>query len=196
MTANAFHIESQVCYSTTCNPTEVKWVVDFDGTNGDAYNLIMLVFAVGPRVPGIYVKTPDKIWLLVMPYEVASEIFSTSTHTLKVIFNNTQTVSYDPTTTKVFRTGRLLPTPVIEPSAFDVWAICEGIADAGAVTKATNSTGEGILQISAGPDRSIKDFLPGSAGLVSVDATGVASIVSKIELRSGGGLLIGHILPP
>lgn len=196
MTTNAFHIESRLCYDTSCSEVELKWVRDFDGTNSDAYALIMLVFPVGARIPGIYVKDLEKKWQLVMPFEMASEIFSTSTHTLKVIFNNNQNTTYDSDTFIVFRSGKRLDVPAIEQSQYDVWAICEALPSAESVTKDSNAASEGLIQISAGPNKSIKDYIPPNAGVVTVGADGKIGVQEFIPLLSGGGLLLGQILKP
>lgn len=196
MTTNAFHIDSKVCYETTCNVVELKWVRDFDGTGNDAYGLIMLAFPVGGNPAGIYVKDVNRQWKLVMRYEDASEVFSTATHSLKVILHN-RSASALGDGFIVFRNGKRLPTPTLELSDTDVWAVCESIeTSASGVTKENNAASQGILQISAGPDKSIEDFIPGTGGIVSIDPAGKASVMEVIELRSGGGLLIGGIVAP
>lgn len=196
MTTNAFHIEATLCYDTTCTDNvPVRWVKDFDGTDTSAYSLIMLFSPVGSRVPGIYVKTCNRKWDLLIPYDEASEIFSTSTHSLKAIISNTQTLSVD-SDNFVFRNGQRQDPAALEPSAHDVWAICEPLSSGNSVTKDDNAASEGLIQISAGPDKSIKDYIPPTAGVVTVDSDGKIGVEEYIPLMSGGGLHIGNILKP
>jgi hypothetical protein len=195
MTTNAFHIQAQVCYNTVCEEVPVRWVRDFDGTESNAYSLIMLVFPVGPAEPGIWVKDMEGRWRLVIPYAEASELFSTKETLLKVLVGNENTESFNAATTSVFRNGALVTPPETEPSNFDVWGIATlSETNAEGVTKDDDAASAGILQVSGGADKTIKDFLPGTEGVVSVDEDGVASVTELIPLMSGGGLLIGNIL--
>src|SRR5690349_12851198 len=47
------------------------------------------------------------------------------------------------------------------------------------VTKSSNATAASILQLSGGADKTIADYVPGSAGIVKVDSTGRPSIATS-----------------
>lgn len=188
----SFFFDAFVSYAGSNNKVEyVPWVSDFD-TVSDVSLLAILTSDFGAYSAGLYYKlgAGNFHWARVVPYHRLVELFNGGGQ-LTVYVNNLIPVTPD-TGAVLFRNGAEVANTSIPTAPHDIW-VAAFSAGSSSVLKPNDTGTTGVIQVSDGA-HAIKDYVPAAAGVVEVDATGQVSTTPKIELRSGGGLLLGHIL--
>jgi hypothetical protein len=190
----SFFFDAFVSYAGNVNEISyVPWVSDFDNVP-DTLLLAVLTTDFGAYTTGLYYKigAGNFQWTKVVDYYRLVELFNGGGK-LTVYVNNLTNLTPDAGSV-LFRNGAEIAATVVPASPHDIWVAAFSDANS-TVRKPTDTGTTGVLQVSDGPFK-IKDYAPPPpGGIVLVDGAGVVSVVGPIELRSGGGLLIGHILP-
>lgn len=180
----SFHFQTVLCYASSCREVEAKWVHDFDDIPSAA-EVCVIPKDVGSAKAGLYtLGGPDlKAWKLAVTYHDLVRACSTTKTRITVLVSQTSGGASSEATA-LYRNGQSLDlgTP-FGNSLRDVWAFLEPLeaSQDDTVTKEDPAASANIIQVSGGPDKTVKDWVPASAGLIKTDAEGHPSIAVPYE---------------
>ena len=188
---NRFYIRASMCYGNShCNEVEVPWVRDL-ALLPKLADIVVLDGTSGKWPPGLYVRYHRQNWRMALNFEDVCNLLVTASE-VRVVVNAT--------TDEALADGWVLfknavpvtgTAPHILPSAWDIWVgvLSETAFMSGAVTKQVDSPSSGIIQVSSGTDKSIKDWTPPGPGLVLTDVNGKASVAAlDTQVIQGNGV--------
>jgi hypothetical protein len=120
-------------------------------------------------------------WRIAMEYEDVCNLLLTA-NKVRVVVHADTAETLDPGYV-VFKNAQLQEVAEIEPSQFDIYVAVLGESEyvdlSKMVSKDVPAASAGILQISGGADRSVKDWVPGGSGLIKTDADGKPALAIK-----------------
>jgi hypothetical protein len=184
---SGFYVKGIYCYDTFCTEHPLQWASTFDVANNTDM-VAVITEALGDYPPGVYARVDTATtggisrfpWRLVVPYEDFVKYCSNIQSQLRVVFaaSAPETLLVDEI---LYRNGEKRPTAEgVLPSPFNVYGIISPIEhdfeDDAAPWKDDNAGSDNILQVSDGTGKKVKDWAPGTGGLVKTDAEGHPSI--------------------
>jgi hypothetical protein len=173
-----FYVNCLFCYDTSCQESPLDWVTDFDDVPPDSVTIVVPIDS-GTAAAGVYARESVKSqWRRVVPYSSFVELCSAINSTIKIHAAVSAVTPTDPRAV-LFRNALQLPEgSSLQPSQFDLWAeIIPEEADSGATPwKDADAASDGIMQVSDGTGRKVKDWAPGAEGLVKTDSQGKVSV--------------------
>lgn len=170
-----FYLKLDMCYNTHCNTVEVPYVREFDLLPKLA-DIAVLDDPSGKWKPGLYVRFDQKQWRLALEYTDVCNLLLDANRAKVIVMSGTTEVY--PEGWRVFNNSQPRLDLTVRPSPYDIWVavLSESEYIANVVTKPSSATSVNVIQLSNGTDRTIKDWVPTSGGLVSVDSQGRPAI--------------------